>query len=178
MEFCGAPPPEVLPERTFPQTLSFTFSATVLKWFSHSNSWVSLSAMLSLGQATFQGWPPKPDTGRASSIMQSPSLAHLWSYPPTRLSFTASWNTTLSTGLDLLPHIFLSLTLWKSSPLRSLDSPVIKLSLWVYDFHIADMLLVSLSSSASFLVLHPLPSLWSVHPMYLQNACSPPATPS
>ena len=54
-----------------------------------TQSWFSLSAMISLGQATFQSWSPKPEADKASSIMQSPSLAHLSSYPPTRLSSVA-----------------------------------------------------------------------------------------
>ena len=78
-----------LSKRTVPQTLLCTFYTTVSNRFSHSNSWVSLSAMISLGQATFQNWLPKPDANWASSGVQSPSLAHLSSYPPSRLSPTA-----------------------------------------------------------------------------------------
>ena len=42
---------------------------------------VSLSAMVFLGQTTFQSWPPKPAVDSASSIIQSPSLSHLNSDP-------------------------------------------------------------------------------------------------
>uniref|UniRef100_A0A8C4NKP2 NACHT domain-containing protein n=1 Tax=Eptatretus burgeri TaxID=7764 RepID=A0A8C4NKP2_EPTBU len=47
----------------------------------------------------------------------------------------------------------LSLMPWKLKLLRSMESPVMKMSLWVYHFTIADRLVVFLSSTTSFLVL-------------------------
>uniref|UniRef100_A0A8C4R9T7 2Fe-2S ferredoxin-type domain-containing protein n=1 Tax=Eptatretus burgeri TaxID=7764 RepID=A0A8C4R9T7_EPTBU len=78
--------------------------------------------MISLGQATFQSWPPKPEAGCASSIVKHPSLAHLI-YPPTRLS-------SFSSGLVPLPHILLNLTPWKRMPSISLKSRELKMR-WV-----------------------------------------------
>ena len=77
------------PKGPFGNPPQCTFSTILLRKCSHSNSWVSLSAMIFLGQTTFQNWPPKPAADWASSVVQSPSLAHLNSYPPTRLSSTA-----------------------------------------------------------------------------------------
>ena len=71
--------------------LPSTFLTILLRKFSHSNSWVSLSAMIFLGQTAFQSWPPKLVTDWASSIMWSPSLAHLNSYSPAMLSSTGWW---------------------------------------------------------------------------------------
>ena len=85
-------------------------------------------------------------------------------YPPTRLSSAAWWSTALPSGLAPLPHIFLSLMPWKPRLSRSLESLAMKLSLWAYRFAITDRLVISLPSSVSFLVLHALPSLWSVTP--------------
>ena len=56
-----------------------------LKKSFNSSFWVSLSAMIFLGKATFPNWPPKPVANWASSIVQSPSLAHLISKPHTKL---------------------------------------------------------------------------------------------
>ena len=53
-----------------------------------TNSWVFPSAVIFLGQTTFQIWLPKPVAVWASSFIQSPSLAHL-NYPPTWPSSTA-----------------------------------------------------------------------------------------
>ena len=112
----------------------------------HSNSWV-------LDQTTFQNLPPKPITHWASSILQSLSLAHLNSYPPTIHSSAAWWSTALSSGLAHLPHIFIP---WKPRPSRLLGSPAMKLSLSTYHRHITDRSVVVLSSTPYFLVLHPL----------------------
>uniref|UniRef100_A0A8C4QE33 Uncharacterized protein n=1 Tax=Eptatretus burgeri TaxID=7764 RepID=A0A8C4QE33_EPTBU len=84
--------------------------------------------MISLGQAPFQSWPPKPVTNWASSVVQSPSLAHLNSYPPTLPSSSALWNTALPSGLVLLPHTLLSLTPWKPRLSTSLESLTMKVS--------------------------------------------------
>jgi len=54
------------------------------------------------------------------------------------------------------PNILLSLTLWKPRPLRLLESLTMKQSLWAYHFTITDRSVVSLSSTTSFQVLHPL----------------------
>ena len=104
-----------------------------------------------------------------SKAKQNPSLAHLNSYPPTRPSFTATWSTALPSGLALLPRVLLSLTPWKPRPSRLLESPVMKLSLWVYHYAIADRSVVSLSSTAFFLVLHPLLFPCFVSPRFLQD---------
>ena len=80
----------------------------------------------------------------ASSIVQSTSLAHLNSFPPTRLSSTGWWSAALPSGLTPLPHILLSLMPWKTRPLRLLESPTMKLSLWANHFTIADKSVVSL----------------------------------
>ena len=68
---------------SIPPNLTFTLSLsdrtvwqTLSKKFSHSNSWVSLPAMVFLGQTIFQIWPPKPFADWACSIIQNPSLAH------------------------------------------------------------------------------------------------------
>ena len=82
-------PSITLSKRTTPQTLPSTFSIILSNKFSHSNYWTSISAMISRGQATFQSWPPKPVADTPSSVVQSPSLAHLNSDPPTRLSSAA-----------------------------------------------------------------------------------------
>ena len=42
-----------------------------------SSFWVSLSAMTFPGKATFPTWPPKPVADWESSVVQSPSSAHL-----------------------------------------------------------------------------------------------------
>ena len=118
--------------------------------FTHSNSWISLSAMISLGQATFQSWPLKSDADSASNIVQSPSLANLNFYPPTR--FSSAESTALPSAMTPLPHTFLSLTTWKSRLSRSLESLV--MNLWANRFAIADRSW-SLSPFTSFLVLHP-----------------------
>ena len=55
----------------------------------HSNSWVSLSAMNSPLQRTFQSWTPAWDANWAYSSVYGPSMAYLSFYPPTRLSSTA-----------------------------------------------------------------------------------------
>ena len=80
-----------LSERTIWQTILSTFLTILLRKFSHTTSWVSPSAMISLGKTTFQSWPPKPAADWASSAVQlnSPSLAHLNSYPCARLSSAA-----------------------------------------------------------------------------------------
>ena len=94
--------------------------------------------MIFLGQTAFQSWPPKPVTNWASSLVQSPSLALLNSYPPTRLSSAASWNTVLSSGMVPLPHTLVTLTPWKPRPSKSSESPAMKLSRWSYHFAITD----------------------------------------
>ena len=66
-----------------------TFLTIFLRKVSHANSCVSLSVMIFLGQTTFQSWPPNSVANWASSIIQSLSLAHLNSYPPTRRSSSA-----------------------------------------------------------------------------------------
>ena len=54
-----------------------TFSTILWKKSFHSSFWVSLSAMIFPGNATFSTWPPKPVANWESSVMQSPSSAHL-----------------------------------------------------------------------------------------------------
>ena len=76
-------------ERTIWQTLPSTFLTILMRKFSRSNSWVPLSAMIFLGQTTFQRWLPKPAADWASSVVQSSSLSHLNSCPPARPSTTA-----------------------------------------------------------------------------------------
>ena len=56
-----------------------TFSTILWKKSFHSSFWVSQSAMIFPGKATFPSWLPKPVADWASSVMQSPSLAHLCS---------------------------------------------------------------------------------------------------
>ena len=84
----------------------------------HSQPWSLLGK-----QQLKKSWPLKTVTDWASFVVQSPSLAHLKSDPPTRLLSAAWWNTALPSGLTPLPHILLSLTPWKSRPSRSLESP-------------------------------------------------------
>ena len=95
-------------------------------------------------QATFQSWPPKPDVDWASSAVKGPSLAHLSSYPPTRLSSTAQWSTALPSGLTPVSHVLFNLMLWKQRPSISLESLAMKPSLWAYHFAIANRSVVSL----------------------------------
>ena len=54
-----------------------TFSTILLKKSFHSSFWVSLSAMIFPGKATFPTLPPKPVADWESSVVQSPSSAHL-----------------------------------------------------------------------------------------------------
>ena len=68
-----------LSERTVWKPPPFTFSTILLKKSFHFSFWVSLSAMIFAGKVTFLTWLPKPVTEWASSIMQSPSSAHLCS---------------------------------------------------------------------------------------------------
>ena len=134
-----------LSERTVWQTLPSTFLTSHLRKFSHSFFWVSQSAIIFLGQTSFQSWPPKPATNWPSSIIKSPSLTHLNSDPSPRLSSTAGWSSGLPSELAPLPHIFLRSMLCKPRPSRLLESPPI-----------ADSSVMSLSFTTSFLVLHPL----------------------
>ena len=46
----------------------------ILVTCNHSNSWVSLSAMIFLGQATFRSWPPKPAVNWAHCIVRKSFL--------------------------------------------------------------------------------------------------------
>ena len=85
-----------LTTRTIRQILPSSFSTTLSRRFRHSNSWIYLSDMISFGQATFIYWPPKSDL--ASSVVQTPSLAHLSYYPPPRLSSSARWSTASPLG--------------------------------------------------------------------------------
>ena len=78
--------------------------------------------MIFPGKATFPTSPPKPITYWASSFMKSPSLAHLSSWPHTKLSSAAWWSTALVSGLVLLPTTFLGFTLWKPRHFGSLAS--------------------------------------------------------
>ena len=66
-------------ERTTWKTNPSTFSTILLKKSFHSSFWVSLSAMILPWKATFRSWLPKPVADWASSVVQSPSLAHLTS---------------------------------------------------------------------------------------------------
>ena len=56
--------PPTISTRRPPNTMTVwqtpTYSMILLRKFSHSNSWVSLSATIFLGQTTFQSWLPKP----------------------------------------------------------------------------------------------------------------------
>ena len=153
-----------LTTRTIRQILPSSFSTTLSRRFRHSNSWIYLSDMISFGQATFIYWPPKSDL--ASSVVQTPSLAHLSCYPPPRLSSSTRWSTALHSGMAPLPQILLSLTAWKQKASMSLESPAMKLILWPYHFAISDRSVFSLSSPASFLdfTLCPLPALSSPLP--------------
>ena len=78
------------------------FLTILLRKFSYSISEVSLSAMVFVGKTTFQSWPPKPAADWSSSVVQSPSSAHL-NYPLTRPSSTVRWIIALSSGLASLP---------------------------------------------------------------------------
>ena len=78
-------------------------------------------------------------------------------------AFIRSMMERLPSGLILfshllspLPHILLSLMPGKPKLSRLLESPTLTLSLWVHHFTFADRSVVFLSSTASFLVLHPL----------------------
>ena len=66
-----------------------TFSTILWNKSFHSSFWVSLSAMIFPGKATFPSWPPKPVADWASSIVQSTSFAHLRFSSHTKLSSTA-----------------------------------------------------------------------------------------
>ena len=72
-----------------PLPLPSIFSAIPLNKSFHSSFWASLSAMICPRKATFPSWPPKPVYDWASSVMQSPSLAHPSSQSHTKLSSTA-----------------------------------------------------------------------------------------
>ena len=80
---------------------------------------VSLSAMIFLGQTTYPSWPPKPAANWASSVVQSPSLAHLNSCLPTCPSSVAWCSTAFLCGLASQPRALFSLTPWKARPSRS-----------------------------------------------------------
>ena len=60
---------------------SIYFLNTLSKRFSDSKSWISLSAMISLGQATFQNYPPKPGAGRVCGSGHI-SIFHRSGHPP------------------------------------------------------------------------------------------------
>ena len=85
-----------LAKRTVWQTLPSIFLTILLRKFSHSNSWISLSARIFLGQTTFQCWPPKPAADWASCIGESPSLAHLLSEPDCSQYLDIQSRTTIS----------------------------------------------------------------------------------
>jgi len=59
--------------------------------------WLTISHDLSC-------WPPKPVANRVFSVMQSPYLAHLNSYPPTRPSSAVWWTTALPRNKGLQAH--------------------------------------------------------------------------
>ena len=69
-----------LSERTVLQTLPSTFSTTISKKFSHSNSWISLSAMISLGQTTFQSWPQSQSLSCKVRPWHTWTPIHLWGF--------------------------------------------------------------------------------------------------
>ena len=81
-----------------------TFFTILLKKSFHSSFWVSLSAMIFPGKATFPTWPPKPVADWESSAVQSPSSAILSSWPHTKLSSAVWWSTAPPYGVVLLPH--------------------------------------------------------------------------
>ena len=89
-----------------------------------------------------------------------------------KLQTCQTLGTCLSIQRNLSVSVSVSLSLqnftpWKQSLSRSLESLAMKLSLWTYHFAIANRSVVSLSSSASFLVSHHLPS-----PCSILNKCS------
>ena len=92
----------------------------------------------------------------ASSVVRSPSLAHLNSYPPTRPSSAACWSTALPSWLTPLPHTFLSLSPWKP---RLLKSFVLAVIIWVDHFHITDRSVDSVFCLLSGHALSALPPL-------------------
>ena len=95
----------------------------------HSSFWESLFAMIFPGKATFANWPPK--SVWASSVVQSPFLAHLIFWPHTKLSATAQWSTALHSEPVLPPLTFFRFTLCKPRHLGSLVSLALRPSLWV-----------------------------------------------
>jgi len=116
-----------LPEGTIWQTIPSAFLTILLRMFSHSNSSVSLSATIFLGQTTFQCWPPKLAADCGYSFIQSPFLAHLNSNTPTRLSSSAWWSTALPSRLALLPHM-----------LESVETKAFKI-IWMYHIETLSM---------------------------------------
>ena len=72
-------PSQCLSKRTIWNTPSPPTTFPTIHWKKsfHSSFWVSRSAMIFPGKATFPTWPPKPVADWASSVIQSPSLAHL-----------------------------------------------------------------------------------------------------
>jgi len=121
------------------------------------------------------------------NVFATPNVKAFWEFDPWCLSIKdmlnnslGDWKTKLTSdahvsklcscalpsGLAPLPHIFLSFPPSKPRLSRSLKYLGMKLSLRAYHFAIGDRSVVSLSSTASFMVLHPLPS-----------PCSPPLPP-
>ena len=122
----------------------------------------SLSAVLS--------WFLKPVSDWESSVVQSPSSANVSSWPHTKLTSTAGWNTALPSGLVLLPLTFLGFTLWKPRHFGSLVSPVMRLRLWASHSLTAGRSVVFLSSSVSSLVSPPQGSVCDMSPPYCCRA--------
>ena len=109
-------------QRTVCWTLPSTFSTILLRKFNHSNSWVSQSAMIFLGQTTFQSWSPRPATNWASCVIQSPSLVHLNSELNDKTVPQLDGAHPLPYGLAPLPHTLLRSMRWKPRPSGSLES--------------------------------------------------------
>ena len=54
------------------------------------------------------------------------------------------WENSQAELMAPLPHILLNLTPWKPRPSKLLESPMMKMNLWVYHFTITDRSVVSL----------------------------------
>ena len=141
----------------------------------HSSFWVSLSAMIFPGKATFPTWLPKPVADWESSIVQS------FLGPPELLTTYKAFVRSLMEycsplGLVLLPPTFLGFTLWKPRHFGSLASPAMRQSLWASHSH--RRLVGGLSVFYRLLSsLAPLLSLQFVPTTFPQRAQGPPTTP-
>ena len=80
--------------------------------------------------------------------------------------------TVLSSGLVPLPHTLLSNDIVETKAFKIIGISHDEAETMVYHFAIADRSVASLSSSFSFLVLHPLPSLSALIPRWVSAGCT------